>query len=77
MIEADAFLHHMVRNIMGVLMSIGAGEKPVEWSREVLMARDRRAGGVTAPANGLYLTRVNYPDEYRLPEMSTGIVLLV
>ena len=75
-IEANAFLHHMVRNIMGVLMAIGAGEKAVEWVNNVLEARDRRAGGVTAPANGLYLTRVNYPEEFDLPAHRSGIILL-
>jgi tRNA pseudouridine38-40 synthase len=75
-IEANAFLHHMVRNIMGVLLPIGAGEKDVEWVNEVLDAKDRRAAGVTAPANGLYLTRVNYPKEFDLPEEPSGIILL-
>lgn len=75
-IEANAFLHHMVRNIMGVLMSVGAGDKDIEWVSAVLEARDRRAGGVTAPANGLYLTRVNYPAKYDLPEQPSGIILL-
>ena len=44
-IRGNAFLHHMVRNIAGVLMTIGAGERPIEWAKEVLEARDRRAGG--------------------------------
>ncbi len=67
-IEANAFLHHMVRNIAGVLMAIGAGEKPVEWAREVLEKRDRAKGGVTAPPSGLYLAQVYYPDEFDLPK---------
>lgn len=61
---------------MGVLLPIGAGEKDVEWVNEVLDAKDRRAAGVTAPANGLYLTRVNYPKEFDLPEEPSGIILL-
>ena len=69
-LEADGFLHHMVRNIAGVLMAIGAGERPVEWSAEVLAARDRTLGGVTAPAEGLYFTGVRYPERYRLPQVS-------
>jgi tRNA pseudouridine38-40 synthase len=69
-VEANAFLHHMVRNIAGVLMAIGEGEKPVEWSREVLEARDRTLGGVTAPPYGLYLTRVGYAEKFAIPQLS-------
>jgi len=61
---ANAFLHHMVRNIAGVLMAVGRGDRPVEWAREILELRDRTRGGVTAPAQGLYLTRVDYPAEF-------------
>ena len=64
---ANAFLHHMVRNIAGVLMAIGRDDRPVEWAREILELRDRTLGGVTAPPEGLYLTRVNYPEEFGLP----------
>jgi tRNA pseudouridine38-40 synthase len=66
-IAANAFLHHMVRNIAGVLMTIGRGERPVTWAQEVLASRDRRAGGVTAAAEGLYLTGVRYPETFGLP----------
>lgn len=66
-IEANAFLHHMVRNIAGVLMAIGAGKERVEWAGEVLKLQDRTRGGVTAPADGLYLAGVDYPAEYDLP----------
>lgn len=69
-IEANGFLHHMVRNIAGVLLAIGTGERPVEWSREVLEGRDRSLGGVTAPPGGLYLTQVDYPEEFALPVLS-------
>lgn len=65
---ANAFLHHMVRNIAGVLMSIGAGEKPVEWAKQVLEHRDRTKGGITALAAGLYLVRVDYDAEFNLPD---------
>ena len=71
-LEADGFLHHMVRNIAGVLMAIGAGERPVGWCEEVLASGDRRAGGVTARPNGLYLTGVDYPREYGLPATPTA-----
>ena len=66
-IEANAFLHHMVRNIAGVLMAIGAGREPVEWAGEVLQRRDRTRGGVTAPADGLYLLGIEYPPEFAIP----------
>ncbi len=65
-VEANAFLHHMVRNIAGVLMAIGAGDRPVEWARAVLEQRDRTRAGVTAPAEGLYLWAVRYPDRFGL-----------
>ncbi|HEW98682.1 MAG: tRNA pseudouridine(38-40) synthase TruA [Candidatus Parabeggiatoa sp. nov. 3] len=64
-ISANAFLHHMVRNIAGVLITIGRGEQPPEWARTVLEAKDRRQGGVTAPAYGLYFCRVDYPPPYQ------------
>ena len=75
-IEANAFLHHMVRNIVGVLTAIGAGEREVSWCEEVLHARNRCVGGVTAAPNGLYLTGVSYPPEYQLPMTKSGIILL-
>ncbi|MHA6494477.1 tRNA pseudouridine(38-40) synthase TruA [Pseudomonas borbori] len=71
-IRANAFLHHMVRNIAGVLMTIGAGERPVEWAREVLETRIRRTGGVTAHPYGLYLVQVDYPAEFDLPKRYLG-----
>jgi tRNA pseudouridine38-40 synthase len=71
-VRANAFLHHMVRNFAGVLMTIGAGERPVEWISEILAARDRRAGGVTAHPYGLYLIQVEYPPEFELPQRYLG-----
>ena len=71
-IRASAFLHHMVRTIAGVLMTIGAGERPVEWMKEVLESRIRRSGGVTAQPFGLYLVQVEYRDEFQLPERYIG-----
>jgi len=69
-VRANAFLHHMVRNIAGVLMTIGAGERPPAWAAEVLAAQDRQCGGVTAPAAGLYLLDVGYPEEFSIPTFS-------
>ena len=63
---ANAFLHHMVRNIAGLLMEIGAGKQNPEWAKYVLEARDRRAGGVTAPPDGLFLGAICYPEVYSL-----------
>jgi tRNA pseudouridine38-40 synthase len=71
-VQANAFLHHMVRNIVGVLMAVGAGDKPVEWVGEVLAARDRSAGGVTAKPFGLYLVGVEYPAGFELPSAPPG-----
>ena len=66
-LEANGFLHHMVRNIAGVLMSIGAGEHEPEWAKQILDHQDRTLGGVTAAPDGLYLTAVSYPDAFALP----------
>lgn len=68
--EANAFLHHMVRNLAGVLMSIGAGEREPDWARQVLVARDRTLGGITASPHGLYLTAVDYPEAFGIPRLS-------
>lgn len=63
-ISANAFLHHMVRNIAGVLMEIGMDKQPVDWAQELLLIKDRDQGGVTAPPDGLYLGGVYYPEHY-------------
>jgi tRNA pseudouridine38-40 synthase len=70
-IEADGFLHHMVRNIAGVLIAIGSGDQEIEWSKEVLEARDRSVGGVTAPPDGLYFIEPTYPAEFAIPRLSS------
>ena len=66
-VHADGFLHHMVRNIVGVLCRIGNGTAPVGWVREVLDSRNRSSGAITFPPDGLYLTRVEYDSGYHLP----------
>ena len=71
-IEANAFLLHMVRNIVGVLMVIGEGRQPPRWAGEVLAARDRTMAAVTAPPNGLCLVKVSYPAKYQLPWNQSG-----
>ncbi len=70
-ISANAFLHHMVRNIAGVLMSIGEGMESVKWAEEVLSAKDRTVGGVTAPPDGLYLADISYPEHFAIPAGET------
>ena len=74
-IEANAFLHHMVRNIVGSLLKVGAGFKDPQWLKEVLDAKDRRIAAETAPADGLYLIAVRYPEPYVFPR-STQLLLL-
>jgi len=74
-IEANAFLHHMVRNIVGVMLKIGSGIKPIEWMEEVLLAKDRRKAAETAPPDGLYLIGVRYPDPYHFPQPSPMFLL--
>jgi tRNA pseudouridine38-40 synthase len=66
-ITANAFLHHMVRNVAGLLMSVGEGESPPQRVAEVLASRDRKRNAATAPPDGLYLAAVRYPAEFGLP----------
>ncbi len=66
-LKANAFLHHMVRNIAGVLIAIGKQDKPIEWSAEVLALKDRTLGGVTAMPDGLYFESVEYPETFDIP----------
>lgn len=66
-VEADGFLHHMVRNLAGVLAAIGAGERPIAWAQEVLDARNRAQGGFTATPDGLYFQAVRYPERFAIP----------
>ena len=65
--KANGFLHHMVRNIVGVLILIGKKQRSPLWATEVLNAHDRRAGGMTAVAQGLYFVAVEYPKEFAIP----------
>ena len=65
--HANAFLHHMVRNMVGVLSEIGGGFLPPEAALEILKARDRKVASVTASAFGLYLVEVQYPESFEIP----------
>lgn len=76
-VKANAFLHHMVRNIAGVLMGVGSGRKPVEWVAEVLSLRDRRMGAETAPSYGLYLVEVDYDEQFGIPKSNTNPIFLM
>jgi tRNA pseudouridine38-40 synthase len=67
-IRANAFLHHMVRNIVGTLLEVGRGRQPEAWVGEVLRSRDRTRAGMNAPACGLYFVAAEYPAEFALPE---------
>lgn len=75
-VQANAFLYHMIRNIAGVLMPIGMGRKPVEWSAELLSQKNRALGGVTAPSAGLYFVGVEYPADFQIPSQAWGPVFV-
>jgi len=76
-IRANAFLHHMVRNIAGVLITVGSGRRPVTWVKDVLLAKDRKLGAETAPPYGLYLVEVAYPDEFGIVKGTGGPLFLM
>ena len=69
-LRANAFLHHMVRNIVGSLVYVGTGKESVEWFKAVLEARDRKVAAPTFAAGGLYLVGVKYPEHPYLPSYS-------
>ncbi len=73
---ANAFLHHMVRNIVGCLVYIGKGEHPPAWLAEVLASRDRSRAAPTFGPEGLYLTRVTYPLRWSLPAPTPMLAIL-
>lgn len=65
-IKANAFLHHMVRNIAGMLMAVGSHKREPIWAQELLELRERAKGDVTAVPDGLYFMSVNYPEQFGL-----------
>ncbi len=69
-ITANAFLYHMVRNIVGSLMEVGQGERDVEWFKQVLAARDRTCAGMTAAPQGLYFISAQYPQKFGLQKLT-------
>jgi tRNA pseudouridine38-40 synthase len=72
-LAADAFLHHMVRNIVGCLVKVGNGSRPPAWIRDVLEGRDRERAAPTFPPSGLYLTAVEYDASLELPAQPDGL----
>ena len=71
-VRANAFLQHMVRNIVGTLVAVGNGDRSVGWVAQLLQGRDRALGGVAAPAHGLTLVRVDYSSEFGIPTPDVG-----
>lgn len=67
-VRANAFLHHMVRNIVGSLLAVGQEKRPVRWMAEVLEAKSRQLAAPTFTPDGLYLAKVGYPPEYLIPD---------
>ncbi|MBB1477113.1 MULTISPECIES: tRNA pseudouridine(38-40) synthase TruA [Shewanella] len=76
-IQANAFLHHMVRNIVGSLLQIGLGNQPIEWISELLALKNRKQAAATAKPNGLYLVDVTYPEQYQLPKLPLGPLFML
>ena len=66
-VRANAFLHHMVRNLVGSLLAIGQGKRPSDWLAQVLVAKSRQLAAPTFSPDGLYLARVGYPLEHQIP----------
>jgi len=75
-IKANAFLHHMVRNIAGSLIEIGQAKQPVNWLTTLLSYNDRSKAAATAKPGGLYLVEVDYPSQYELPRPACGPLFL-
>jgi tRNA pseudouridine38-40 synthase len=73
---ANAFLHHMVRNLVGCLVHVGKGAAPHGWLREVLEGRSRARAAPTFPADGLYLISVTYPERWNVPAFAPMLALL-
>jgi tRNA pseudouridine38-40 synthase len=75
-IKANAFLHHMVRNVVGSLFRVGQGQESPIWMKEVLLAKNRCLAGVTAPPEGLYFVDVDYPSHFNIPKQPLGPLFL-
>jgi len=75
-IQANAFLLHMVRNIVGTLLAVGSGRKPPGWTADIFTGKNRTRAAATAPPQGLYLVDVLYPARFQLPEAIPGPAFL-
>ncbi|HHR5900401.1 TPA: tRNA pseudouridine(38-40) synthase TruA [Providencia alcalifaciens] len=75
-IKANAFVHHMVRNIVGSLLEIGCGNQDIDWMAHLLELKDRTKAAATAKAEGLYLVSVDYPEKFGLPQNVMGPLFL-
>ncbi|AKO45409.1 tRNA pseudouridine(38-40) synthase TruA [[Haemophilus] ducreyi] len=75
-IQANAFVHHMVRNIVGSLLEVGQGLQPIEWIKWLLEQKNRQLAAPTAKAEGLYLVNVEYPSRFGIPKTALGPLFL-
>lgn len=73
-LRANAFLHHMVRNIVGTLIYVGKGKHPPRWAKEVLDSRDRALAAPTFSSAGLYLEKVEYDAKWGLAQVRTDLI---
>lgn len=73
-LRANAFLHHMVRNIVGSLIFVGNGKKPSDWLKEILDGVDRKYAAPTFMPDGLYLAKIEYDPKWRLPQQELDIL---
>ena len=72
-LRANAFLHHMVRNIVGSLIQVGCDNRPPEWIAELLAGRNRELAAPTFSPDGLYLARVDYDARWGLPDVQDSL----
>ena len=72
-LSANAFLHHMVRNIVGSLIQVGIGNRPVAWMAELLVSRQRELAAPTFSPDGLYLAKVDYDARWALPALEESL----
>jgi tRNA pseudouridine38-40 synthase len=75
--DASAFLHHMVRNVMGCLVAVGTGTRPAEWMAQILASRDRALAAPTFPADGLYFLGPYYDASLDIPTRTSAMDWLV